>query len=261
MIDDDLADDGAAPHHQVEARRPAGRRARGSRPAPMRNPGRDPRASSRRCCRTPAPARSSTRGSRSGKFHGVMSPTTPTGSRVISTSMPGRTDGDLLAGETQHLAGEELEDVARARGLADALRAASCPPRATAGARARPCARGSRCRRDRGCSRAPGSIRSPTAGKAFFAAAMAASRLRGVGLRILADHVVDVGRIDVGSYAGAGDPFAGDVIAEGACGHVGTPWFGDVPAHASRPRRARICMSAPAPNVQGAIGVGMLARD
>ena len=28
-----------------------------------------------------------------GKFHGVIMPTTPTGSRVISTSMPGRTDG------------------------------------------------------------------------------------------------------------------------------------------------------------------------
>ena len=29
----------------------------------------------------------------SGKFHGVMMPTTPTGSRVISTLMPGRTEG------------------------------------------------------------------------------------------------------------------------------------------------------------------------
>src|SRR4051812_28437219 len=28
-----------------------------------------------------------------GKFHGVIRPTTPIGSRVISTSTPGRTDG------------------------------------------------------------------------------------------------------------------------------------------------------------------------
>ena len=31
----------------------------------------------------------------SGKFHGVMSPTTPTGSRVTSTSTPGRTESSL----------------------------------------------------------------------------------------------------------------------------------------------------------------------
>ena len=30
-----------------------------------------------------------------GKFHGVMMPTTPTGSRVSSTSMPGRVDGSF----------------------------------------------------------------------------------------------------------------------------------------------------------------------
>ncbi len=30
-----------------------------------------------------------------GKFHGVMMPTTPIGSRVISTPTPGRTDGSV----------------------------------------------------------------------------------------------------------------------------------------------------------------------
>ncbi len=30
-----------------------------------------------------------------GKFHGVMMPTTPTGSRVTSTSMPGRVEASL----------------------------------------------------------------------------------------------------------------------------------------------------------------------
>ena len=55
--------------------------------------------------------------------------------------------GHDLAGEAQRLAGEELEDLRGADGLADALGAGSCPPRATAGGRARPCAPGSRCRR------------------------------------------------------------------------------------------------------------------
>ena len=42
------------------------------------------------------------------------------------------------------LAGEEREDLAGARRPRQCLRAASCPPRATAGGRVRPCGRGSR---------------------------------------------------------------------------------------------------------------------
>ena len=56
-----------------------------------------------------------------GKFHGVIRPTTPTGSRVTSTSMPGRTLGSDLAGEPQRLAGEEVEDLPGAHRLADAF--------------------------------------------------------------------------------------------------------------------------------------------
>ena len=56
----------------------------------------------------------------SGKFHGVISPTTPSGSRVTSTSMPGRTDA--IFSPPQRLASEELEDGARPGGLADAVR-------------------------------------------------------------------------------------------------------------------------------------------
>ena len=56
-----------------------------------------------------------------GKFHGVMRPTTPTGSRVISTPMPGRTEGMTSPDEAQAFAGEELEDLAGARGFADAF--------------------------------------------------------------------------------------------------------------------------------------------
>ena len=56
-----------------------------------------------------------------GKFQGVIMPTTPTGSRVISTSMPGRTDGTSSPCARMRFAREELEDVAGARGFADAL--------------------------------------------------------------------------------------------------------------------------------------------
>ena len=55
-----------------------------------------------------------------GKFQGVISPMTPTGSRVISTWMPVRTDG-TVSPPAQRLAGEELEDGAGAGDLADAL--------------------------------------------------------------------------------------------------------------------------------------------
>lgn len=37
-----------------------------------------------------------------GKFQGVMSPTTPTGSRVISTSTPARTDGSFSPARRRH---------------------------------------------------------------------------------------------------------------------------------------------------------------
>ena len=56
-----------------------------------------------------------------GKFHGVMMPTTPTGSRVIVTSMPGRTLGTVSPASRRHLAGEEVEDLPGAHGLADAV--------------------------------------------------------------------------------------------------------------------------------------------
>ena len=56
-----------------------------------------------------------------GKFHGVISPTTPSGSRVTSTSTPGRTDGSFSPASAQRFAGEELEDLPGAHHLADAL--------------------------------------------------------------------------------------------------------------------------------------------
>jgi hypothetical protein len=56
-----------------------------------------------------------------GKFQGVMRPMTPTGSRVISTPTPGRTEGTTSPRQAQAFAGEELEDLAGAGGLADAF--------------------------------------------------------------------------------------------------------------------------------------------
>ena len=52
----------------------------------------------------------------------MIRPTTPTGSRVISTVMPGRTEGQQLAPLVRKgLAGEELEDLPGAGDLADGL--------------------------------------------------------------------------------------------------------------------------------------------
>ncbi|MNK70032.1 hypothetical protein D3C87_894430 [compost metagenome] len=44
-----------------------------------------------------------------GKFHGVMSPTTPTGSRVISTPMFGRTDGSTSPDRRRHSPAKNLK--------------------------------------------------------------------------------------------------------------------------------------------------------
>ena len=109
-----------------------------------------------------------------GKFHGVISPTTPIGSRVISTSTPGRTDGSFSPGEAQRFAGEELEDVPGADGFADALR-----QRLAFFAREQPAdfvlaRQDVRCRPCRGCWRDPGSSRPTRRGTPVFAAAIAA---------------------------------------------------------------------------------------
>ena len=146
-----------------------------------------------------------------GKFHGVMMPTTPTGSRVSSTSMPGRVGRQLLAGKPQRLAGEEVEDLRGAQHFADrlgqrlALFARQQPSElvlarddlvgdllqdvvALLDAGARPC-------------------RKRRAGSG--------DRLLGLlarGARIAADDVAGVGRIDVVAGVGAVDPAAGDEI-------------------------------------------------
>ena len=103
-----------------------------ARPAAVRRAGRCPRAS------TATPGTSSAglkttqlpnasagaifhAGIASGKFHGVIAATTPSGSRVTSTSMPGRAESIFSPVTRTRFAGEELEDRAGARGLADAV--------------------------------------------------------------------------------------------------------------------------------------------
>ena len=44
-----------------------------------------------------------------GKFQGVISPTTPMGSRVISTPMPGRTEGRVSPARRRHSPAKNLK--------------------------------------------------------------------------------------------------------------------------------------------------------
>ena len=130
--------------------------------------------------------------------------------------------GQRLARQPQRLAGEELEDLAGAHGLADALGQASCPPRATAAGRAPPCAPGSR-RPPCAAARGARADRSATiSGNAALAAAMAASVSCRRGPGIVADHLVGVGRVDVG-HSLAVDPLAVDQVLVQCVGHVAAP--------------------------------------
>ena len=176
-----------------------------------------------------------------GKFQGVIRPTTPTGSRVISTSTPGARR-QLLAGQAQAFAGEELEDLAGARDLADALgqglallAGQQAAELVLAGddlvadaledvvalldRRARPGREGVMRRRDR------------------------ALGIGGRGAGELAHHVVGVRRIDVRRGLRRRDPFAGDEVLASIVN------LSDLVL--MRPRWARLVMSARMPKVQG----------
>ncbi len=161
-----------------------------------------------------------------GKFHGVMMPTTPTGSRVSSTSMPGARRGQFFARESQRLAGEEIEDLRGAQHLADRLgqRLALLARQelselvlarddlvrdllqnvvALLDARARPGAgKGGACRGD---------------------------RLLGLltrGARITADDVAGIGGIDVVGGLGSVDPASGDeILMQSHDELLLRPWF------------------------------------
>ena len=149
-----------------------------------------------------------------------MMPTTPTGSRVISTSTPGRTDGTLLAGQAQRLAGEEREDLAGARDFADAFRqglAFLARQQAAELVLAREDFDAEILFEDveallRRRAR-PGREGGLGGGDRLLG-------LRLVGLGVFADDIVGVGGIDVPGDAGAVDPFAVDEVLEHGTLHV-----------------------------------------
>ena len=146
-----------------------------------------------------------------GKFHGVMMPTTPTGSRVSSTSMPGRVEGSFSPA-SRSVSPEKKSKICAARSTSPTAsgsvlpssRASSLPSSslrvddlvrdllqdvmALLDAGARPC----RERRASGCDGLFGLLAR--------------------GARITADDVAGVGGIDVLGDVGAVDPAAGDEV-------------------------------------------------
>ena len=189
-----------------------------------------------------------------------MRPTTPTGSRVTSTSMPGRTEGSL-------------SPVRRSTSPAKNLK--MCPARA-----ASPTPSGSVLPSSRDRRRPSSSLRArisvPTrsrrfdrswidpaahAGAAAFAAAIAARvcAASACAYSPITSPTFDGLRLGLGGRAG--DPFAGDEIAMDV-GHCGAP-FEVTRQRRTRqrsPRCARFRMRAPAPKVHGRILSEWLTR-
>ena len=157
----------------------------------------------------------------------------------------------LLAREAQRFAGEELEDVPGPRRLADAFGqrlaflarqepAELVLAREDFGADAIEEVRSllDRARRPRRSGRFGGGDRR--------------ARLRGIGLRVFADHVADVRRIAIGRCRSAGDPFAGDEVAV-KVGHGVVPFVSEA-TRVRAGRAAQDCaISAPTPKVHGRI--------
>ena len=178
-----------------------------------------------------------------------MMPTTPIGSRVISTSTPGRTDGSFSPPDAQRLAGEELEDLAGARRLADAFGQGLALLARQQLARARPCARGSRCR----CASSDvGALlrRRPRTrpGTPPCAAAIAASAWAASACAYSPTTSSVFGRVDVAVDRVALHPLAGDEVLierqsprfrkarEGTAVFPAGPGASSVP-----PRRGQLC--------------------
>ena len=147
-----------------------------------------------------------------GKFQGVISPTTPKGSRVTSTLTPGRTEATASPGEAQGLAREEAEDLPRPAGLGDAL-----------GQRLALLARQEAAqlvlaRQDFGADpveRVGADLRARH-GPGGEARCRRRDRLLGlrlVGIGVLADDVGGVRRVDVARHGGPADPLAADQVA------------------------------------------------
>ena len=173
-----------------------------------------------------------------GKFQGVISPTTPTGSRVTSTWMPGRTESTR-------------SPVIRSASPAKNLKI--CPARTTS-----PCPSGRvlpflarqqpaqllLARQDLGADlvqRVEPDLRRarPPAREGGTRARDRVLGLLPVGVAVLADHVVDVGRVDVPARAGPLDPLAGDEVL---VQHDGPPGAG--PDDSARRARGKLARDA-----------------
>ena len=176
-----------------------------------------------------------------------MMPTTPTASRVISTSTPGTNAGEAVAGDAQRLAGEEVEDLRGARRLAQRLgqRLAFLARQQVARARRVRAAISAEMRinaswRASGVGARPG-------GKGGSRRGDGGVELGGARLGVEADDVVGVGRVDVARDALAVRPFAADEVLV-QCRSSSTDPLGAMLSAAQRqikPRRARLRISAP----------------
>ncbi len=147
----------------------------------------------------------------SGKFHGVITPTTPSGSRVTSTSMPGRTESIFSPPTRSASPAKNLK-------IAPALAASPMPS-----ASGLPCSRASS--RPSSSFRASISVpaRSSTSNrccgveydhvaKARRAAAIARSEIGARSARELADDVAEIRGIDVGAAFSRIDGLAVDEV-------------------------------------------------
>ncbi len=146
-----------------------------------------------------------------GKFHGVIRPTTPTASRVISTSRPGRTEAPFSPESRKRLAGKEREDLSGARDLADALRqclAFLSRQQATEFVLAGEDFGGDAVERVKPLLR----CRARPFGERRLGRGDRLQRLGRIGLRIFADDVIGIRRVDVSADAGTLGPFTGDIV-------------------------------------------------
>lgn len=146
-----------------------------------------------------------------GKFQGVMSPITPKGSRVTSTSTSLRTDAMISPEKRRGLAREELEQLARAHRFADglgqrlALFAGQKAPEFVLA--------GEDCASDRIQKVRPNLGRAvcPCI-KGVGRAVDGPSNIGLLGLSVEPDHVVRVGRIEIFDHAVARGPDPGNQV-------------------------------------------------
>ena len=100
-------------------------------------------------------------GMASGKFHGVMAATTPTGSRVISTSMPGRTESPFSPARRTASPAKNLRCSPHVP-LHQFHRPAVFPVRATTSGRVHPSVPAFRFPRDQECQNVPAAWNATT---------------------------------------------------------------------------------------------------